>query len=84
MSQGLVEILDKYYPKQKFENEWSEDINNFLILLRLLPFKQGARSIASTETFKNSVKRLVVFSNVLLFLLRPISVSCRGYRSELK
>lgn len=76
MSQGLVEILDMYYPKQVFEKEWSEDMHSFLILLRLLPFKQGARSIASTETFKNSVKRLVVFSNVLHFLLRLISVLC--------
>lgn len=69
MSQSLVEVLDKFYPKLAFEKEWPEDINRFLILLRLLPFKQGARSIASAETFKNSVKRLVVFSNVLVFLL---------------
>lgn len=65
MSQKLEYVLDNFYQKQNFETEWSKEIKCFLILIRLLPFKPGARSLASAETFHNSVKRLIVFSNVL-------------------
>lgn len=69
ITQNLKFVLDKYYQKQVFETDWPDDIEWFLILLRLLPFKQGCRSLASTETFHNCVKRLLIFSNVLLFSL---------------
>lgn len=71
----LKYVLGKYYQKQEFETDWPEDIERFLILLRLLPFKQGCRSLASTETFQNCVKRLLIFSNVLLLFL----LSCVFY-----
>lgn len=65
MSRKLNHVLSKYYPRQTFDTEWSKEIKNFLVLIRLLPFKPGARSLASAETFQNSIKRLLVFSNVL-------------------
>lgn len=62
--QNLKFTMDKYYQKQTFETDRPEEIARFLILVRLLPFKQGVRSLASTETFQNCVKRLLIFSNV--------------------
>lgn len=72
MSQKLDQVLRKYYSRQAFDTEWSKEIQTFLILVRLLPFKHGARSLASAETFQNSIKRLLVFSDVLLYSLRFI------------
>lgn len=78
MSQKLDQVLIKYYSRQAFDTEWSNDIKSFLILIRLLPFKPGARSLASNETFQNCVKRLLIFSNVLQYLysIRYFSVFC--------
>lgn len=64
MTIKLNEALKKYYPKQAFETVWTEEINDFLILIRLLPFKPGSRSLASPETFQNCVKRMLLFSKV--------------------
>lgn len=58
------EVLRKYYAKNIFVAEWSKDVTDFLTLLRLLPFKPGAKSTTTTEVFKNGVKRLLVFSDV--------------------
>lgn len=66
LSQNLDFVLGKYYQRQTFKTEWPKEIENFLILIRLLPFKPGARSLASVETFQNSVKRLLIFSNVYM------------------
>lgn len=73
MSQKLDRILKKYHICQAFDTEWSNEIKTFLISIRLLPFKPGARSVASVETFQNSVKRLLVFSNVLHCLMFTLS-----------
>lgn len=64
MSQKLDVVFGVHYSKFKFESDWSKEIQYFLMLIRLLPFKPGARSLASAETFQNCVKRLLVFSNV--------------------
>lgn len=72
ISQKLDQVLPKYYPRQAFDTEWSKEIKSLLILIRLLPFKPGARSLASAETFQNSIKRLLVFSNVLQYSLHLI------------
>lgn len=69
LSEKLNKTLTQFYPKQSFETEWPEEIKNFLILIRLLPFKPGSRSIASAETFQNSIKRLLIFSKVLEFVV---------------
>lgn len=74
--QNLKCVLDEYYRKQTFETDWPEDIEHFLILLRLLPFKQGGRSLASAETFQNCVKRLLIFSNVLQLTVHLIDCIC--------
>lgn len=65
MSQKLDQMLSKYYSRYAFDTDWPKDIENFLILIRLVPFKSGARTLASAETFRNSIKRLLVFTNVL-------------------
>lgn len=65
MSQKLDQMLSKYYSRYAFDTDWPKDIENFLILIRLLPFKSGVRTLASAETFRNSIKRLLVFTNVL-------------------
>lgn len=64
MSEKLNTVLNKYYPRQQFKTLWPKEIEDFLILLRLLPFKPGCRSLSSPETFQNSIKRLLVFSKV--------------------
>lgn len=64
MSQKMDLVLGKYYQRQAFQTDWPKEIETFLILIRLLPFKPGARSLANVETFQNSVKRLLIFSNV--------------------
>lgn len=74
MSQRLDQVLQTYYPRQAFDMEWSIEIKTFLILIRLLPFRPGARSLSSVETFQNSTKRLLVFSNVLQCPLHFIDV----------
>lgn len=68
MIEGKFKLLmEGRLKNSQFDTEWPEEVKNFLILLRLLPFKPGGRSIASCQTFLNSVNKLVLFSNVACF-----------------
>lgn len=78
LSEKLNKILTHFYPKQGFETEWPKEIKDFLILVRLLPFKPGSRSVASAESFQNSVKRLLVLSKVLEYVVNLLNVNSNG------
>lgn len=64
IEEKLKSLMEGRLNNYQFDTQWPDEIKNFLILIRLLPFKQGGRSIASCETFLNSINRFVVFSNV--------------------
>lgn len=58
----LREILVINFANVAFETGWSEDIENVLVLLKLLPSKQSGRNvIASNSTFNNAIEKLVQF-----------------------
>lgn len=61
----LKQILQQQYKSEAFHTEWPEEINDFLILLKLLPLKNvGKNVLASKDTFVNSVKKLIKFYDV--------------------
>lgn len=58
----LTNILKNGYNQKTFKTEWFSDIEDVLILLKLLPTKQiGRNVIASESTFKKSVGKLIEF-----------------------
>lgn len=49
-----------------FVTKWPSEIGNLLMLLKLLPHKPtGKNCVASAHTFKDSIGKLIVFSNVI-------------------
>lgn len=47
-----------------FVTMWPSEIEDLLMLLKLLPHKlTGKNSVASAHTFKDSIGKLIVFSN---------------------
>lgn len=62
----LRKILETQYPVNIFLTMWSDDIEDFFILLKLLPFKSiGRNNKATSETFIKSIEKLIIFSEVI-------------------
>lgn len=74
ISEKLALALEGRFESFNFATQWPNEIRNFLILLRLLPFKSSANSKASTETFLNSTKRLLLFSEVLTHIFIIVAI----------
>lgn len=65
ISGELKGLLERQYKSEAFYTEWSEDVNDFLILLKLFPLKKAGRNVlAPKTTFYNSVKKLINFYEV--------------------
>lgn len=55
--------------KKEFETEWDSIVHNFFILLQLFPSKQVGRNVtASSANFETSIRKLIHFELVILFL----------------
>lgn len=61
----LRTILKANYKNTTFKTEWSDEIENVLVLLMMMPSKQVGRNvIASEKTFNDSVDKLLQFVKV--------------------
>lgn len=58
--------MQTQFKSSMFVTKWSSDIDNFLMLLKLFPFKPiGRNNTAAPLTFKNSIDKLIVYSDVI-------------------
>lgn len=73
IGEKLKSLMEGRFRNYQFDTQWPDEIKTFLILIRLLPFKPGGRSVASSETFLNSINRFLVFSNVYQFIFSPFA-----------
>lgn len=49
-----------------FVTKWPSEIEDFFMLLKLIPWKpNGKNGAASAATFRDSIEKLIVFSNVI-------------------
>lgn len=64
----LKNYLYNKHPNKTFAITWSDEIQDFLIFLKLLPYKSvGRNNVANTETFQDSIKKLMLFCEVIFF-----------------
>jgi hypothetical protein len=67
ISSKLHRILDKDYCNQKFPAMWPDDINDFFIILKLLPIKNNRKP------FLETIEKFIVFKKVYLVLHKCIT-----------
>lgn len=65
VSEKLHSAMNTSYTTKTFSTPWPEEVESFLIFIRLLPFKAKKSSTESAETFTNAIKRFIVFAKVL-------------------
>lgn len=64
-SSKLKNVLDSSDKSSDFATMWSEDIEQVLILLKLLPLVQTGRNTAPKRAnFQEATKKLIIFSKV--------------------
>lgn len=63
-AQQLEQLMQKEYTASNFHTQWSEEIHNLFILLKLFPPKFGRKPAENRETFINSIEKLIVFKPV--------------------
>lgn len=51
------------YPASAFVSNWPQDVEQLLILLKLLPSKNTRQN--NVEVFKKAMKKLIIFREVL-------------------
>lgn len=61
----LKEVFKNDYQSNVSDIEWSEDVMNFLILIKLFPRSAGRNALASRLAFGKAVKKLIIFSSVI-------------------
>lgn len=59
----LQVILMRDYPASAFVSNWPQDVEQLLILLKLLPSKNTRHN--NVEVFKKAIKKLIIFREVL-------------------
>lgn len=65
LSKKLRIILTQTYQQKRFCTDWSLEIENILILLKLFPSCQIGRNIvASSTNFKRSTEKLIKYETV--------------------
>lgn len=60
----LKKVFLNDYNSDVNDIEWSENIANFLILLKLFPCSPGRNGLASRVAFEKAIKKLIIFSKV--------------------
>lgn len=66
----LKNLMKVEYKSQMFVTKWPPEIEDLFMLLKLLPFKSNGRNgAASAATFRDSIQKLVVFSNVMFTII---------------
>lgn len=65
LSKNLHKILTVNLKQKRFSTDWSDDIESFLVLLKLFPSQQvGRHVIASDTTFKQSIGKFIKYDSV--------------------
>lgn len=66
ISTGLSAVINDQYQSSMFFTNWSKDIEDILVLLKLLPSNRvGKNALANRDTFYKSSEKLVVFLQVI-------------------
>lgn len=64
----LKNLMKVEYKAQMFVSKWPSEIEDLLILLKLLPAKaNGKNGVASAANFRDSIAKFIVFSDVIFF-----------------
>lgn len=71
----LNDILKDQYESSIY-TMWTEDIQDLLILLKLLPAKTNGRNLLSVESFNKATEKLFVFRKVRLHLRITCNAKC--------
>lgn len=67
ISPQIRNILSSHYQKGNFKTDWSEDVENILVLLKMFPSRQVGRNvIASDSNFKKALEEFIHFEPVKL------------------
>lgn len=74
MSANLTKAMSTKYQAKQFKTMWPQEIEQFLIFIRLLPFKPTGQSKEKAELFANAIKRLIVFAKVLVDFIKIFTV----------
>lgn len=62
----LRNLMNVEYKSQMFVTKWPSEIEDLFILLKLVPWKPSGKSgAASAATFRDSMEKLIIFSNVI-------------------
>lgn len=65
-SSRMMCVLKSHY-KQTYHSLWPDQINDLLVLLKMLPAKAKGKNLDSIQTFKKAVTKLIVFRKVVSF-----------------
>lgn len=66
-SSRLKHMFESQFKSHLFATMWSTEVENLLILLKLFPFKAtGRNNVTPSTAFSNAIKKLIVFSEVIL------------------
>lgn len=62
-------ILTNHYKEKEFRTDWSVEVENVLIILKMFPCPQVGRNvIASNATFEKATEKFIKFEPVLICL----------------
>lgn len=63
-AQQRENIIRTQYAASNFHTQWSQEIHNIFILVKLLPPKFGRKQVEGRETFNDAIEKLIVFRTV--------------------
>lgn len=77
-SKRLNEMLTTVYNSHIY-TQWSKDIQDILILLKLLPAKMDTKKVATLESFNKAIEKTISFSKGKYFRSGPMIQVCLTY-----
>lgn len=75
LSKHAVDVYESHF-NTKFTSSWTKDIDQLLVLLKLLPAKAAGKNLASIESsFAKAEQKLIVFRTVSRIILSiPLNI----------
>lgn len=85
-SSVLEELIKTQFESQAFYSNWPEDVENFMVLLKLFPASRvGKKKLAQRETFHNASEKLIIFRKVNFathIFTMNLSIFCFYFRMQ--
>lgn len=76
LSRRAVNVFESYYAT-KFKSSWTKDIDQLLVLLKMLPTKAAGKNLAQIESsFAKAEQKLIIFRMVKLLYFNIIILVC--------